>query len=263
MQSMYAKLFSRIAQSSLMEQDVETRYCFMMLLAIADMAGDVIGTDVAIARTVNLPVVTFKRCIEVLMSPDPDSNSQAYEGRRVIPSENGRGYNLVNYTTYRAIKTAEEKRAYMREYMQKRRNSERSVKRVNHCKDQLGDVTHADAEGETEVEETPAAGVVPEKVKQTSGAGSPAFPDDLPEDYRKALTLWWTHKKERGQGYKATGWSTLIKQQRLKPIADLVRDIEASIASNYAGIFAAPNPQSGQRQSVTFRPSGHHRNSCL
>ncbi len=261
---MYAKLFSRIAQSSLMEQDVETRYCFMMLLAIADVQGDVIGTDVAIARTVNLPLESFRRSITALMSPDPDSNSPAHEGRRVIPSENGRGYRLVNYTTYRTIKTAEEKRAYMREYMQERRKSERSVKNSNQGKEVLGDVTHAEGEADTEKEkEAPAAGVVPEKGKRTSGTGSPVFPDDLPEDYRQALSLWWTHKKERGQGYKATGWTTVIKQQRLKPIADLVRDIEASIASNYAGIFAAPKPQSGQRQPVITRQPGHHRNSCL
>ena len=144
MLSMYAKLFSRIAQSSLMEQTVPTRYCFMMLLAIADQNGDVIGTDIAIARSINLPADDFRSCIEALSQPDPDSNSQTFEGRRIIPSEHGRGYHIVNYLAYRAIKTNEEKREYMREYMRERRKSLKSngVTDVNFCKNQLSDVTH-------------------------------------------------------------------------------------------------------------------------
>jgi len=154
MQSMYAKLFSRIAQSSLMEQDVATRYCFMMLLAISDPYGDVIGTDVAIARTVNLPLDTFKRCLADLMSPDPDSNSQAKEGRRVVESEAGRGYTIVNYLTYRAIKSEEEKKAYMREYMARRRKEQKGkdVTDVKICKTVLNDVTQSEGELERDRE---------------------------------------------------------------------------------------------------------------
>jgi len=155
--SMYAKLFSRIAQSSLMEEDVETRYCFMMLLAIADSTGDVIGTDVALARAVNLPLDTFKRCVAELMEPDPDSNSQVHDGRRLVPSENGRGYLIVNYVTYRQIKTAEEKKTYMREYMQRRRKALKGndVTAVNVCKVPLSDVTQGEAEGEGDLPKEP------------------------------------------------------------------------------------------------------------
>ena len=147
--SMYAKLFGRIAQSSLMEEDVEVRYCFMMLLAIADSTGDVIGTDIALARTVNLPLATFRSCVAELMEPDKDSNSQVFEGRRIVLSENGRGYHVVNYVTYRQIKTNDEKRAYMREYMQRRRKVLKTND-VTPCKVLLSDVTHAEAEAEAE-----------------------------------------------------------------------------------------------------------------
>jgi hypothetical protein len=151
---MYAKLFSRIAQSSLMEEPIETRYTFMMLLAIADQSGDVIGTDVALARTINLPLATFTEAVKALMEPDPHSNSQDQEGRRLVPSDNGRGYRIVNYTAYRAIKTAEEKKTYMREYMRARREAlkTKDVTPVNICKPALSDVTHAEAEEEAEEE---------------------------------------------------------------------------------------------------------------
>ena len=68
---MYAKLFSRIAQSSLMEEKVTTRYVFMMMLAISDRHGDVIGTDVAIARTMNVTLLEFVNSVKPLLAPDP------------------------------------------------------------------------------------------------------------------------------------------------------------------------------------------------
>jgi hypothetical protein len=164
---MYAKLFSRITQSSLMEQDIKTRYVFMMLLAIADSAGDVIGTDIAIARTLNIPREDFEQAIAALMSPDPESNSPEEDGRRVVSSDAGRGYRIVNYTKYREIKTTEEKREYMREYMRRRRNSLKSsdVADVKSCKDELDDVTQGEGYVEEEGEEStvppdPQGGVV-------------------------------------------------------------------------------------------------------
>ena len=156
---MYAKLFSRIAQSSLMEEKVSTRYVFMMLLALSDRHGDVIGTDIAIARMMNISKDDFIESIQPLLSPDLDSNSPDEEGRRIIPSENGRGYKLVNYQAYRDMKSDDEKREYMKEYMRKRRaNAEDkllSVKLVKECKENVTDVksvTHTEAEAEAEAD---------------------------------------------------------------------------------------------------------------
>ena len=151
---MYAKLFSRIAQSSLMEEKVTTRYVFIMMLALSDRHGEVIGTDVAIARMMNVPKNDFCESLKPLLEPDLDSNSPAEEGRRIIPSENGRGYKIVNYLNYRDIKSDDEKREYMRQYMKKRREvareNEENVNSVNQCKDLLNDVTHTEAEAEVD-----------------------------------------------------------------------------------------------------------------
>lgn len=104
-----------------MEESVSVRYVFMMMLAIADASGEVIGTDVAISRRLNIPLQEFRNCVEILGKPDPDSNSGKQDGKRVIPSEGERGYFLVNYTVYRGIRDEEERKAYMRDYMRKRR----------------------------------------------------------------------------------------------------------------------------------------------
>lgn len=148
---MYAKLFSRIAQSSLMEEKVTTRYVFMMMLALSDRNGDVIGTDVAIARMMNVSVDEFKSATEPLLSPDPDSNSQAEEGRRLVPSDNGRGYKIVNYLCYRDMKSEEEKREYMRNYMRERRSKGdvKSVKSGKNEKTDVKNVTHTEAEADS------------------------------------------------------------------------------------------------------------------
>jgi len=147
---MYAKLMSRITESSLMEEEISVRYCFMMLLAIADPKGYVVGTDVAIARRMNLPLQEFKDCIAELMKPDPDSNSKEQEGRRVIDSDCERGYYLVNYTKYRDTRDEEQRREYMRDYMRKYRNPN-GVAHVNNCKQDKPPLAKEEAEEKEEV----------------------------------------------------------------------------------------------------------------
>ncbi len=128
MLSMYAKLFSRITESSLMEEPVPTRYVFMMMLAISDPKGYVIGTDVAISRRLNLTIPEFQKALESLMAPDEHSNSKEHDGRRVIQSDGERGYYLVNYTTYRNLLDEDGRRNYMREYMRRKRAEAKGIK---------------------------------------------------------------------------------------------------------------------------------------
>lgn len=149
---MYAKLFSRITESSLMEEPINVRYTFVLMLAIADPEGYVIGTDVAIARRLNMPLDEFERCIEVLMAPDPHSNSKELDGVRIVNSEGERGYRIVNFVTYREMKSPEERRTYMRQYMQRyrKRNDykqlEKPVNTVNNGKPELAELGQAEAE---------------------------------------------------------------------------------------------------------------------
>ncbi len=145
---MYAKLFSRITESSLMEESVNVRYVFIMLLAIADPEGVVIGTDVAVSRRLNIPLQEFKNCVEILSKPDANSNSAKHDGKRLIPNDGERGYLIVNYTTYRGIRDEEERRAYMREYMRRRRNGceDEDVAPVNSGKLSKPPLAQAEAE---------------------------------------------------------------------------------------------------------------------
>lgn len=147
--TMYAKVFSRITESSLMEEEIPVRYTFVMLLAIADPTGLVVGTDVALARRLNMPLAEFQKCISALQNEDPDSNSKEEAGRRIIPSIGERGYQLVNFVKYRDMRDEESKRRYMREYMREYRSKDD----VNSCKENLTVLGQAEAESEAQVEE--------------------------------------------------------------------------------------------------------------
>lgn len=154
---MFAKLFSRITESSLMEEPIEVRYVFVMLLAICDPTGHVIGTDVAIARRINMPVADFTRCVEQLKHPDPDSNSKEEDGRRVVNSEGERGYKVVNYLTYREMRDEHDRREYMRDYMKKYRENKASVKPVKPRKQKLTALAKAEEEAKADADNDSAS----------------------------------------------------------------------------------------------------------
>lgn len=145
----YAKVYSRITESSLMEEEIPVRYTFVMLLAISDPTGLVVGTNVALARRLNMPLEQFEKCIKALQQKDPDSNSKEMGGRRVVPSDGERGYQIVNFLKYRNIRDEEDRRRYMREYMR----DYRSGGPVKPCKPKLTLLAQAEADGEAKAEE--------------------------------------------------------------------------------------------------------------
>ena len=151
---MYAKLFSRITESSLMEETIEARYVFVMFLAIADPRGEVIGTDVALARRLNMSLDQLKLALAPLMEPDPDSNSRECEGRRIVRSNGERGYHIVNYLTYRNHRDEAQRREYMANYIASYRADGKDKSRpVNSGKlGKLGKPRLAQAEAEAEAE---------------------------------------------------------------------------------------------------------------
>ena len=148
---MFAKLYARVTESSLMEESITTRYAFFVMLAIADPHGYVIGTDVAIARRLNMPLEEFLRSAKVLTQPDANSNTDDHEGRRLIQSDGERGYMIVNFLKYRDMRNEDERREYMREYMRSKRAKEKSV---NNCKQPLAKLAQEEVTVEVEEEST-------------------------------------------------------------------------------------------------------------
>ena len=171
-----------------MEEPIPSRYAFMMLLAISDPTGHVIGTDVAIARRINMPPEDFHTAIEILKQPDPDSNSKEEEGRRIVMGDGERGYRIVNYVTYRELKDEVHRREYMREYMRGYRGGKHDVN--------SGKLLLTQLEGEVQ-ESKRKEEEAPPKKEPTISAGKPprvlkAKKESVAHPDFKAVVEWWS-----------------------------------------------------------------------
>jgi hypothetical protein len=69
--SNWTSLHSSIVRSSLMEAPITARYVFLMFLSQSDEMGFVQGTTPSLAREFNIRIEEFRKCVEILESPDP------------------------------------------------------------------------------------------------------------------------------------------------------------------------------------------------
>lgn len=123
---MFAKVFSSLYDGSLRGRPHEI-LVFTNLLTRADANGEVDRHFRAIAEDIGLTVEETKAAILVLESPDPESRSPEEEGRRIARLEDHRtwGWRIINYAKYRAIRHAEDRRAQVREAVQRHRKKKK------------------------------------------------------------------------------------------------------------------------------------------
>lgn len=220
---MYAKLMSRITESSLMDEEILVRYTFMMLLAIADPQGYVVGTDVAIARRLNMPLEEFKKSVTQLMEPDANSNSMEHEGRRVITSDCERGYFLVNYVKYRDTRDEEQRREYMRDYMRKYRGG-KDVTPVNKRKHRKPALAKEEVKADVE-----------EKEESLRGFSVPSNLD-VPQ-FRKAWNDFWNYRKSIKKPIRPESVETKLAELSEYGPETSIKAIQQSIGNGWQGIF--------------------------
>src|SRR5688572_4159788 len=115
----FTKLFSAITSSSIWNEDDVTRLVWITMLAMADANGVVYASVGGLAHTARVNRDACEKAIGKLESPDPDSRSPEFEGRRIKKVEGG--FLLLNYAKYREARSEDERRLYMREYMKEYR----------------------------------------------------------------------------------------------------------------------------------------------
>ena len=113
----FAKLDHGIVKSSIWAEPLATRILWITMLAIKDENGFISAARSGLARIANISMDDFEVAIKCLESPDPDSRTSDNEGRRVEKAEGG--WIILNDEKYRLPE--DERREYMREYMQKYR----------------------------------------------------------------------------------------------------------------------------------------------
>lgn len=110
---MYVKLFGTILDSSIWAQPGDTRLVWITMLAMADKDGYVRASPSGLAHRARVSLKACRAALKVLSSPDRESSSPEYGGRRIEAVEGG--WQLLNYTKYREIRTEEQLKAAARQ----------------------------------------------------------------------------------------------------------------------------------------------------
>lgn len=118
---------------------------FTVMIVLADQHGEVDMTPQALSAQTSIPLDIIKRGIRLLEAPDPKSRTPDEEGRRIVRVSDDRdwGWMITNYAHYRAIRSLEERREYMRQYQRERRQKLKPVNTVNTASTPVNNVTHA------------------------------------------------------------------------------------------------------------------------
>ncbi len=159
---MYGKIFESIYDGSLYGQ-WEAIVTMQQLIVLADADGVIDMTPPAIAGKTSIPLEILEKGLKTLSEPDPYSRSHGCDGVRIqlLDEQRPWGWFLVNHEKYQKLRTAEDRRVYMRGYMRKRRKEESVNNSVNSCKQSLAQLANKDKETDKDKDTSTTAPAVP------------------------------------------------------------------------------------------------------
>lgn len=148
----YTKLFSSILASTIWREDDKTRIVWITLLAMSDKDGIADGSVPGLADFARVSVDDCRAALNKLASPDPDSRSKEYEGRRIEIIDGG--WRILNHAKYRSKLNEDERREYLRkkqaEHRAKSGNVNTASTSVNKCQQTSTPSTHSDADADAD-----------------------------------------------------------------------------------------------------------------
>ena len=147
---MYGKIFASMYDGTLATRGPwQALVTFQQMIVLAEFDGTVDMTPEALSRRTTIPLDIITIGLAALEAPDDQSRSDNENGRRIVRLDPDRpwGWRIVNHAHYRAIRTAEERREYMRQYQRQRRS-----KHVNRLSTDVNNVTHADADADADAD---------------------------------------------------------------------------------------------------------------
>ena len=164
---MYGKIFESIYDGSLYGQ-WEAIVTMQQLIVLADADGVIDMTPPAIAGKTSIPLEILKKGLKTLSEPDPYSRSPGSDGVRIqlLDEQRPWGWFLVNHEKYQKLRTAEDRRVYMRGYMRKRRKEESVNNSVNSCKQSLAQLANKDKDKDKDKDKPTTAPAVPAEFEE-------------------------------------------------------------------------------------------------
>jgi hypothetical protein len=214
---MYGKVFSSMYDGTLATKGPwQALITFQQMIVLADRDGVVDMTASAISRRTSIPLDIIELGITELMQPDPESRTAAEDGRRIVLLEGHRtwGWQVVNYAKYAALRSAEERREYMRvaQAEHRARKKAEASKIVMTSQDKSANVKEStdvpvdvpvDADKPTENTNTP---------RKRGSAGDVGFE-----------RFWAAYPRKTAKANAQRAW------EKLAPSADLLDDIVAAV----------------------------------
>ena len=261
----FVKVHRQILTSSIMEEDVPTRYVWLCFLADTDQDGLIEGTRAALARRYNVPVKDFNFAIERLMAPDPESRSDVDGGAR-IAMDGPQTWRVINYSHYRQLASLEDRREKATKRKQKQR--ERNKTKDRHAPVTHGHACHDTAEAEAEAEALYGSNEPLSSAAPSDGIFESEFWDRWPKgrkiDKKKCERKFnrLSRKKQiaaTGPGYQAwlDHWATIDTQFIPHPITWLNNERwESDPPTKKRGVT---NHQQTEDQDIVVE---EHKKSC-
>lgn len=125
---MFGKIFESMFDGT-MHGHWQAIVTLQQMIVLADQDGTVDMTPEALSARTSIPLEIITTGIAELEQPDPKSRTPDEDGRRIVRLDPSRdwGWRITNYLAYRAIRSAEERREYMRQYQRDRRSARAST----------------------------------------------------------------------------------------------------------------------------------------
>jgi hypothetical protein len=118
---MYGKIFASMYEGSMVGSGPLVFAVWGYCIAKADIDGTVLLNPALLAPVIGTSTESIRQAVDFLQQPDEHSKNPDHEGRRLL-HQSGHLYFVVSHEIYRGMKSNEDRREYMREYMRTKRS---------------------------------------------------------------------------------------------------------------------------------------------
>ena len=120
----YTKLFSDIVMSTIWREPDHVRLVWITMLALRDRWHTVQASVPGLADAARVSLESCRDAIKILSSPDPDSRTKDFDGRRIEETEGG--WLILNGEKFRQRMSLDDRREYQRIKQKEYRDNKKS-----------------------------------------------------------------------------------------------------------------------------------------
>lgn len=241
---MYGKLFASMFTGSL-HGHWQAIVTFQQMVILADKDGTVEVTPAALSAITSIPLDIIEVGITVLEAPDVNSRTPDEDGRRIVRINPARpwGWHITNYAHYRAIRTAEERRDYHKNYWHTRNKQDTQPDSTGTQQNQPIVEAKVEAEAVNTIQDLDSVGLTPDPIKEKNKV--------YREEAKQALEFL---NEKTGSAYRAVDTNLKLIEAILKSGVTL-EDIRTVTMRKVRDWKSDPRMASYLRPSTLYRRS--------